>query len=109
GEDDLLLLRFDPTGKLLSGTPIAQAAGFPTPFNAAVDGAGNTWLCGSIPEPLTVEGKMVQPVSQVDLLLLEIDGAGHIATQRQLGTSGGSYCDRIRLGPTGVPVISGYM
>jgi hypothetical protein len=107
GKDQLYLLKLDPTGHFLGGAPIAEgSAGDPS---VAVDGAGHVWLCGSVRGSLTVGGAPVQPVSKSDVLLLELDPAGNLLSQRQFGTSGSSACGRIRIGPAGVPAISGWM
>jgi hypothetical protein len=109
GEDELYLIRLDPSGHFISGKSIAEGSGASDGFGAAVDGAGNAWLCGAVVGPITVGGAPVEPVSQSDVLLLKLDPAGDVASQRQFGTSGSSHCGSIRLGPTGVPVISGGM
>jgi hypothetical protein len=58
---------------------------------------------------MTVAGAMVQPVSESDVLLLELDPTGNLVKQRQYGTTGQLDCGGIRFSPTGVPAIFGTM
>lgn len=113
GQLQLYLARFDPTGSLLGGKTIAEVpsgqGNIDFAFPLAIDAADNAWLCGSMAMPFALDGALVQPVSQGDALVLQLDPAGNLVSHWQFGTTGWLDCDGIRVGPGGVPVINGHL